>query len=1099
MTDFDPLHAPVGSLPPLTLVSASAGTGKTWTVTHVAARWLIEVEGRSPSQILMVTFAREAAGELKARLRQHIEEYVQVLTVRVTTGAMPDGKNEDRKKPGRKKEEWHEQLGQLTKLVDAEILLDRAISALAKIDDVNARTIHSFASLLQSRSDSFADDAKALRRQAAREVIVCAAETEKSKLEGLLTLIDSTGDKVNRLVEVLSDTLGLAAPMGGFRDDGASLVAFTAAPEITDPDDQTQKNRRDAVLFYKELSERAQVNEKRLRTLREETTFDSVIGDLVVEIRRNPEAVRGRIGTQFGLVFIDEFQDTDAGQWEIFSTLFLEGPCRSPLFVVGDAKQSIYGFRGADVTVMQRVMKMVETTPSMMSATLRRNFRSHGGLLQQVNELYSPDELAHVFVPGTDDEASVRYELVASPSKLDDGRGLFTIRDVRELELEGSVEDGCIRDVLLEIQRLTSGTLESREMPVNKEQWSLSDIVILSRRKETLRSLQWAMDRAHIPYVTPRTLSVFSSIAATQVRWLLWALADPSDIRRWRSLDASWFTSVLSGNLSATELSAQMASRGVGPLQREAMSGTLLRELLSLPGGQRHVTDLEHVFTSLAEEFPGPSTCSELLSWLEEIIHESDQANDGVDGQRRIESDENAIRLMTIHASKGLEFPVVFVVDGETLGRNGPPLVVSTNRPVGKVIDITSVVMLSKERTAATIEETIRENDRLLYVALTRAVHILTVWSDHRMADPKKCPSWSRLVEAWEGNEATVGPRWVRVKQEEFTARRLGRFGENSEHLGNAIVLPQHRSTYEPLRRWSYSTLHGQTAGDGNGSDGGSNAEDDTDERNGLHRRGRKAFGDERGAQLGDALHGAFEDIVGIVDMTQRERIDDILLRHFRSEGCTMSEKIGDAFVRLLARPLGAPWGNVCLNDYVRQGVEVASELRFTIPLQVARSSKGVLQELSSLVVEHDPNGPFVEHFGQLASSANEELLSEGYLTGSIDLVAPTLGTPTKYHVLDYKSNGLTVTEDFSSASLVTEMAASGYPLQALLYSVALHRHLQGALRGYDPTQHLGGATYYYLRGASLFDAAPDEGVFHWAIPAAVTTRVSALLTRVDA
>ena len=73
-------------------------------------------------------------------------------------------------------------------------------------------------------------------------------------------------------------------------------------------------------------------------------------------------------------------------------------------------------------------------------------------------------------------------------------------------------------------------------------------------------------------------------------------------------------------------------------------------------------------------------------------------------------------------------------------------------------------------------------------------------------------------------------------------------------------------------------------------------------------------------------------------------------------------------------------------------------------------------------------------------------------------------------------------------------MAASGYPLQALLYSVALHRHLLATLDEYDPAQHLGGATYYYLRGASLPDAAPSEGVFHWAIPTTVTTKVSALL-----
>ncbi len=1084
MNEFDPIRASVTQLPPLTLVSASAGTGKTWTVTHVAARWLIENEGRAPSEILLVTFAREAAGELKSRLRGHVEEYVRALTnLSMGEPCAPDAKGE----------EWHEQLTELATVVGATTLLDRARAALASLDDVNARTIHSFASMLQSRPDSFSDDSKALRSQAAREVVVWAAEAESAKLSLLLHYTSTKGDTVNRLVEVIADSLGRSAAMGGFRDDGGSLAFFTAPPAITERDDQQQKDKHSALLFFKSLVERAQENERRLRTLRNETTFDSVIGDLVVEVRLNPDAVRGRLGTQFGLVFIDEFQDTDAGQWEIFSTLFLQGPCRAPLFVVGDAKQSIYSFRGADVTVMQRVMKMVERTPSMQSATLRRNFRSHGELLTQVNEFYSPNGEAHLFVPSSNDESSVRYEQVFSPDKLDDGRGRFSIRDVRGLTWEGDTEDGLYRDVLLEIQRLTSGPLAPEEKPVGRELWNLSDIVILSRTIRTLRAIQMAMDRVHIPYVTPRTLSVFSSLAATHVRWLLWALADPSDVRRWRSLTASWFASVANGNLSATELSTQLTTRGVGPLQRVAVDGTLLRRLLSSPGGQRHVTDIEHIFTALAEAFPGPATCSELLSWFDEIVGD-DGGGDEVDGQRRIESDENAVRLMTIHASKGLEFPVVLLVKGESMGLSGQPLVVTKNRPSGREIEVSSIFMSSEERRKAVSVELQQENDRLLYVALTRAEQVLTVWHDDAMADPEKSPAWSDLVSGWGIAQTSLGPRWVQVEQGVFESSPLERFSANSEHLSDAAVLAQRRATFEPLRRWSYSTLHGQTAGDGNGGEGGSNAEDSTDEENGVRRRGHRAFGPARGAQLGDALHGAFEDVVGVVEVGERERIEGILQRHFRAESLDLNPKITPAFLRLLSQPLGEPWGGACLNDYVRNGVEVASELRFTIPLSPSTASHSVLRSLSELVVTHDPTGPFVDYFSRLASQATAETLTEGYLTGSIDLVAPTLSTPVKYHVLDYKSNGLTVTEDFSAASLATEMAASGYPLQALLYSVALHRHLLATLDEYDPAQHLGGATYYYLRGASLPDAAPSEGVFHWAIPTTVTTKVSALL-----
>jgi exodeoxyribonuclease V beta subunit len=207
-----------------------------------------------------------------------------------------------------------------------------------------------------------------------------------------------------------------------------------------------------------------------------------------------------------------------------------------------------------------------------------------------------------------------------------------------------------------------------------------------------------------------------------------------------------------------------------------------------------------------------------------------------------------------------------------------------------------------------------------------------------------------------------------------------------------------------------------------------------------------------------------------------------------------LPEGVGEAFRRLLLRPLGDSWSGACLNDYARGGVEVSSEMRFTLPLNPAPSDESILRSLSALVEKFDPVGPFVEYFKVIGSGANTQTLTEGYLTGSIDLVAPSIGGPLKFHILDYKSNGLTLGRDFSPINLIGEMAASGYPLQALLYSIALHRHLGATFPGYKPEQHLGGATYFYLRGASLIDAAQGEGVFHWPIPAGLTVCASNLL-----
>jgi len=1083
MADFDPVYDSVERLPALTLVNASAGTGKTWTVTHVATRWLLEVPGREPSGILLVTFAREAAGELKSRLRRHVEEYEAALV------AIRDG--HPITKHG--EEEWHLQLRELAKEVGSVVLLQRVRDALARLDDVNARTIHSFASLLRGGDDGFSADAKLLRQRAAREVLVRAAEDEGVQLSKLLGCIDTSGDPIDRLQEILADTVGLTAAMGGLGPDGSGLAHFTALPDV-DIDNEKEKTVKEAAEYYATLVLRTQSNEKRLRTLRGETTFDAVIGDLVNEVRLDPDTVRSRLGRQFGLVIIDEFQDTDAGQWEIFSTLFLKGSSRAPVMVVGDAKQSIYGFRGADVTVMQRVMKMIDADPSMRLATLRRNYRSHGGLLKQLNEFYSAHTTPHVFVEGSADTATISYEEVESPEHLNDSLGLFTIRDVRELSWGEGQDDACSRDVLLEIQRLTSGELKPEERPSSKAHWELSDIVILSRGKTALRELQWAMEQNRIPYVTPRTLSVFSSMAASEVRWLLWALADPSDVRRWRSLRASWFGAVAEGMASASEIAKEVALRGVGPLHRRAVSGAFLNVLLSHPGGQRHVTDVEHVFSALAEAFPGAATCSEMLTWVESAIAEANEPNDGIDGQRRIESDENAVRLMTVHASKGLEFPVVFVVGIESNGKAGYPLVVATNEPSGKVIDVRSATMPSKARGDRTKPEKTNESDRLIYVALTRAVSVLTVWQTTSMANADTAPAWHRLWQPWEGDKTERGPLMVSVDQASFAGSTLRKGGKNSEHLRNAEVLPIRRDPFEPLRRWSYSTLHNQSSEGRGDVDKAADAEDEQGQNGGRSRRGYFAFGRRRGASFGDALHGAFEEVVGTIPASEQTKIEKVLLRQFAAQGLTPSSNTPEAFVRLLRRPLGAAWGDLCLDEYALQQVSVASEMRFTIPLHPNRDGLSVLKTLCELVVLHDADGPFVGYFSDHASRSEGHPLTEGYLSGSIDLVAPALGATQRFHVLDYKSNGLTITEDFSPESLALEMAASGYPLQALLYSVALHRHLLATLSGYQPDKHLGGATYLYVRGASLIDAAPDEGVFHWDIPSELTLAVSSLL-----
>jgi len=1065
---FNPLTDSVMPLPPLSMVSASAGTGKTWTVTHLATRWLLEADGREPGQLLIVTFARDAARELKSRLYGRLEDFQKEIE-RIAAGQRSDD------------ELWKKHLASVLDRDGIDVVRERCVRSLRLIDEVSARTIHSFASIAQNGADSFVENSRELRFRSARQAMAELAHTNPEGLRDLLDAVKTQGSRPRRLAEQVAKTLELMLPMGGSQP--GALGRFVNRVQ----GDETQQ-------LFVQLVLRAEEFETQLRGLERATTFDSVIGDLLLEVRRDPNMVRRRIGEQFHFVIIDEFQDTDAGQWTIFEELFLKGPQPVPVLVVGDAKQAIYSFRGGDVTMMQKIQSEVLHRAEAGLSTLATNYRSHSNLVKQLNEFYAPDGEPHEFIPG-DDGAQIVYEPVSSPDSLSTNHGLFSLRDMRNIKAKES-EDYLIKDVLSEVQRLVGGEgCDPLELPYGRSGgWTYSDIVILSRSKSTLRRLQHEMDRLHIPYVTPRSLSVFSSLAADQVRALLWALADLDDQRRWRSLAATWFASLTTSS-DALTVTRSLREGGIGDLQRVAMSGGFLKALLEVPGGQRHVTDVEHIFAAMAKEFPTGTSPYELLTWLEDAISNAEESDESVDGQRRIESDENAVRLMTIHASKGLQFPVVLLPNLETMG--GDSLVVSENKAGEKHIDLASVFIGAKERKALEGNSVYRENDRLIYVGLTRGEQVVTAWikPTHKQT---QLPAWDNLITYWTERERGSGPRVIKLTQEAVDNVVLRRGARNAEHLANVDVLPIGRSTNEPTHRWSYSSLHHEgTVEESAEIDSRSGAEDDGSGDGDLKKskRGFYAFGALRGTNLGDALHGVFEDAVGRVAASNDVALQRIIEVQFARQGLEPTTDLLATMQRLLRYPLGGQWGDTCLDNYFGAPVSVASEMRFTIPVSGEAAASGdMLREISQLVARHDPAGPFTNHFMKSADILVPQRLTQGFLTGSIDLVAPTLGAEGRYVVLDYKSNSLTLTPDFSPASLVVEMAASGYPLQALIYSVALHRHLTARLSGYEPERHLGGATYFYLRGASLVDAVPGEGVIHWAIPPALTVAVSALL-----
>jgi len=290
-----------------------------------------------------------------------------------------------------------------------------------------------------------------------------------------------------------------------------------------------------------------------------------------------------------------------------------------------------------------------------------------------------------------------------------------------------------------------------------------------------------------------------------------------------------------------------------------------------------------------------------------------------------------------------------------------------------------------------------------------------------------------------------------------------------------------------------------ESGGAGSAYDGGVFAEDVADDATARRKLGSQLFGGHAGNVVGVAIHEVFERVVGVVDSSDAEGLEAEVVEAYRRAGITLDDPatVAAEFATILRHGLGDQLDGLSLDGLTASGADrVANEMRFTLPLEGTGPKADRLTAIARLVAEHDADGAYAGFFGQLAEAPQQaDRLFQGFLTGSIDLVAQ-VGDPEapRFVVLDYKSNLLKEATTYAPDQLVGEMALSGYPLQGLLYSVALHRYLARRMRGFAPEAHLGGICYYYVRGAALAGAAPGDGLARWDIPAAVIVGCSDIL-----
>ncbi|VVN57278.1 RecBCD enzyme subunit RecB [Pseudomonas fluorescens] len=812
------------------------------------------------------------------------------------------------------------------------------------------------------------------------------------------------------------------------------------------------------------------------------------------------------IREQFPVALIDEFQDTDPVQYRIFETIYrIEDNCPDTgLFLIGDPKQAIYAFRGADIYTYLRAR---QATAGRLH-TLDTNFRSSHAMVKAVNHVFERAELrdsgrgAFLFREGS--ENPVPFVSVKSQGRKEvlqlDGQPVSALT-LWQLPSEQPLSGAVYRQYLAaacasQIVELLNGGQQGR-CGFIKDGEALrgvlpADIAILVRDGKEAQAVRRELSSRGVRsvYLSDKD-SVYAAQEAHDVLAWLKACAEP-DVERPLRAALACITLDLPlvelERLNQDELAWErrvMQFRGYRETWRKQGVLAMLRRLLhdfelpqaliARPDGERVLTNVLHLSELLqqaAAELDGEQA---LIRHLAEHLALSGQA--GEEQILRLESDEQLVKVVTIHKSKGLEYPLVFL-----------PFICSAKPVDGSRLplhfhDAAGNAQVSLKPTPELIaqadDERLAEDLRLLYVALTRARH--ACWLG--VADLKRGNSNRSVLHLCAlgyllGGGAMLAESaglqsWLAEVQQGCDALQCEPVpAADAAHfyppLNQATLLEPLIPGRRAAENWwiaSYSALRiGDSLSPAEAPESALAQKLSDDERLDPEapREVLLCGGDihrfPRGPNPGTFLHGLLEWAGSEGFKADPEAIKDAVARRCNRRGWQgWIETLSDWLQHLQDEPLRLNNG---------QPAVVLSELsQYQIEMEFWFASHKVdVVQMDTLVRQHT-------HGGAARAGAEPSLLN-GMFKGFIDLTFEHQG---RYYVADYKSNWLGTDDSaYTEQAMTASILDNRYDLQYVLYLLALHRQLKARLPGYDYDQHMGGALYLFLRGTR----AQGQGVF---------------------
>jgi exodeoxyribonuclease V beta subunit len=1153
-------------------LEASAGTGKTWSLTGLAVRYLVEA-GYRIDQVMVITFSRASTQELRDRLRGRLEACADGLRQALRqsepaagdeaasasdlgTGGEPTAETEPpeaSEPPDETGPTGGSGLPNGAGPTDgsgppdetgAEVGAGPGTSADPGLGDP------AWEALFRGRPEVLAQRlgrAEAGLRDFDRGAIFTTHGFCDSMLRQLGLLVDH--DPSDRLTADLTELtrqatadLYLAWFGSGTAPFHLAEAQLWARQALFQPDLPLVRSDDNPVAadFTVAVRQRVDQSKRRLGLY----TYDDMLSRLrhALADPATGQIACQRLADQYPVVLVDEFQDTDPAQWDILASAFLG---RSSLIVIGDPKQSIYSFRGADVQTY------LQATAHGDKASLDTNRRSSPPLVAAINALLAGQPLGddRITVSPVRSSAATPRLLGAAATPWAAPLRLRLPADLRPLPV-AAARQLIDRDLVADIADLLGRGLRLGG-PGGDRPLTPGDIAVIVSTNRRGQTILERLTAAGLPATFSGAQAVFSSAAAADWSTLLRALAEPRTNRvRAAALSAliGWTLDelVAAGPDRLAELAASLRQGGLvmaqgGPTALLAYltdQGGLAERLAARSDGGRRWTDLRQLAELLQEARRRERLdLAGLTAWLDRRRLETAA---GDDTARRLETDAAAVRMLTVHQAKGLQFPVVYLPQAG----DHYPLAVNPGQPFAfhdqsgqRWLDLGADGGRDwAERVRRHQEDEAAEQLRLLYVGLTRAACQVTTWwtptkanleasALHRLlgsrpgqavpaslplaghgpadwperagivvetmaerAEPAPAPSGRAVGRApqWRRFDRSIDQTWRRTSYTALTADldHAGPFADQTEDDDDAGgAMPPVGATVAPPT--GAASARGAIPRD----DGALPPASEGPRPAGGTTLGLDALSPMAelpgGTAFGSLVHAVFEH----ADPHDPAELAQVVERTVALSGLSevSTEDLLAALRPGLHTSLGPIADGLALADLRLR--DRLAELTFELPLAAAgRPARP--EDLARLLERHlTADDPLADYPERLRAAGLAETDWRGFLTGSIDAVL-RLGRPTRYLVVDYKTNRLVPPDQpltlrhYTPPRLAEAMMASHYPLQALLYSVALHRFLRWRLPDYDPERHLGGMAYLFVRGM----AGPDTplvrdqpvGVFAW-------------------